>query len=298
MPSDEYNVVLVNNPQGLTEAAEAIYYGLLEAGHNAVLTRGLTGLQSFPERRRIVFGVYLGRLLRERMPKVHWSSIIRERDIIYNSEQLRDVVVERYEITSMLASRTVWDYSSRNVEFLIDLGCPNPVLVPLGSVQALKRITLSEPDADVMFYGLINPRRSKILEALQDEGVLCRIHGKSNPVWGQTRDELIGRTKVILNVHFYDYKIFEAFRLNYLLLNGCCVVSENGLDPVENLYEKAAVFCPYDQLVQTCLQYVRDSALRQAQSARAIEAMANIRQADILFQVLKEETIRASAARS
>lgn len=285
---DQFNVVWFNG-SGLPEAAELIYHGLLEAGYDAAFTRGLGGLRAYPERRRIIFSAYLGKTLRER--GVDWREVVREQDVLYQAEQLRPEIIDRHEMGDLLLSRTVWDYSVHNVRFLVEYGCPRAALVPLGFAEHMRRIVAQEPDIDVLFYGLVNPRRQAILDALRTTDLRVEIYDSTNPVWGEERDALIARSKIVLNIHYYEARIFEAFRVVYPLVNSRCVVSEDGLDPVEGLYRDAAVFCPYDALVETCLRYAHDNALRHDQQFRAARAMAALRQADILGQVLAQEPV-------
>ena len=38
--------------------------------------------------------------------------------------------------------------------------------------------------------------------------------------YGEVRDRWIARSRVVLNIHFYDIKVAEQVRLSYLLNNG------------------------------------------------------------------------------
>ena len=45
---------------------------------------------------------------------------------------------------------------------------------------------------------------------------------------------LIARSKLVLNVHFYQAQILEMVRISYLLANRCAVLSEPSADPAED----------------------------------------------------------------
>jgi hypothetical protein len=85
-------------------------------------------------------------------------------------------------------------------------------------------------------------------------------------VYGKERDEYIGRSKILLNIHYYTTMIFEAVRVSYLLNNRCCVVSEES-----SVYPYAGVNIPlvaYDSLAEKCLD-ILDKGEADAASYKA-----------------------------
>ena len=286
MAPNTFHVAHVNGRR-LTEAAEAIHYGLLEAGYDSVLTTSLEQLHAFPDRRKVIFALRLDALLREHFPSADWREIIADRDIVYNPKQLRDDLVDRtYEIGEIIAERTIWDSSITNIRRLRKRDARQAVFVPLGYVDALRRIPRADYATDVMFFGRVTPRRERVLRALRESGLKCDFYDQHRRIWGRERDELIGRSRIIVNIYADDDKHFEAFRVSYLLTNGKCVVSENSEDPAESLYAEAAVFCDYDQIVETCGRYAADDRLLREREEIAVEMMRSLRQAAILHEVL------------
>ena len=83
--------------------------------------------------------------------------------------------------------------------------------------------------------------------------------------YGEARDQFIARSKVVLNLHYYDSKVFEIVRVSYLLSNFKAVVAECGtgtsIDP-DLLQALRAV--PYDGLVEACVALVQDETARRA----------------------------------
>jgi hypothetical protein len=67
-------------------------------------------------------------------------------------------------------------------------------------------------DIDVLFYGLINDRIAKILGDYKCSGL--NIH-TSFGIYEKDRDDLIARSKLVLNLHYYDSEIFEVVRVFY-----------------------------------------------------------------------------------
>ena len=83
-------------------------------------------------------------------------------------------------------------------------------------------------DIDILFYGSINPRREKILEQLKNKYKIHTIY--CNKTGGIPINELtnyIRRSKVILNIYYYEHnKVFDYYRNSYLLANKALVISE------------------------------------------------------------------------
>ena len=118
----------------------------------------------------------------------------------------------------------MWD-SLRNIEKWKAMNRLHaPSHVPLGYVPELSQIKASQAqDIDVLFYGSLNERRTAILIALKNAGL--KVHTVFG-VYGKQRDEVIARCKVVLNIHFYETRVFEFVRIAYLLANSKAGVSE------------------------------------------------------------------------
>ena len=166
------------------------------------------------------------------------------------------------ELLELFRRYTTWDYSAKNAARYPGLGLLTPKVVPIGFVPELCRIASSEEeDIDVLFYGSLNPRRRKVIEALRAQGLKVEApYG----VYGEARNRLIARAKVVLNVHFYEAKVFEVVRVSYLLANGRCVVSERGAEEdEERRFEEGVCFAAYPGLVEACRRLVKDPEARR-----------------------------------
>ena len=185
--------------------------------------------------------------------------------IVYNLEQLGAAELPAWY--PALAGRVrIWDYSELNLAYWNRVHCLAPVqIVPIGFAPVLDRI-LPAPaqDIDVLFYGSLNERRKKILFELEAAGV--KVH-HAFAVYGAERDALIARAKLVLNVHFYESKLFEVVRVSYLLANGKAVITEQSPDLGEVAGGVAAF--PYDNLVQGCLDFLADENARKTLELRA-----------------------------
>lgn len=258
--------------EAFAEIAESVYYGLLALGHDAILTR-TTAWQ--PDRRLIVFG-----------PNVlAWKGIEPPSGaILFNLEQVHSASPwSAAEMYAMFRRFEVWDYSHKNAEALAAMGVPRPKVVPIGWRPELARVERAEPRFDVLFYGSMNERRARVIEACRREGLVCEtLFG----VYGPARDACVARAKVVLNVHAYDAQVFEEARVSYLLGNGVAVVSEETDQDAMDVYRDAVVFAPYDAIAGRCRALVDDADTRAALQARARRWMAKRDTAPLLSQAL------------
>ncbi|MGC8628473.1 MAG: hypothetical protein ACP5VR_13175 [Acidimicrobiales bacterium] len=268
-PSAGFQVVLVS-PAGyphsaaLTELVETVVHGLRKLGHS--VSHALNQLV-VPGPRPIIFGAHL--------LNQSYTHLLPADTIIYNLEQIGPSsswcsptyleLLKRFE---------VWDYSKRNLKALAQLGAAQrSAHVPIGYVPELSRIKpVANEDIDVLFYGSVNARRASVIQQLRDLGLsVCAVFG----AYGAERDALIARSRVTLNMHFYDTGIFELVRVSYLLANHKAVVAERNpgteMDPDMTDAVRAV---PYDHLAVACQQLVLDPVARYELAARGFERMS------------------------
>ncbi len=231
------------------EVAETVHWGLIHLGYGSVLADDL----SLPNRTHIIFGSNT---------MAWWGLEPPEGSILYNLEQI--IPGEGWAtdwLLDMFRRHTVWDYSQHNVETLATLDVPNVRHVPIGSVPEMERIVPAETqDIDVLFIGSPNRRRAWIIEQLQAIGLNAQLHCN---VYGEARDALLARAKIVLNIHFGP-RIFEIVRISYLLSNGIFVISEDCVDvAATDEFSEAVEFVGYDDFVHTCLRYLVDQAARE-----------------------------------
>ena len=157
--------------------------------------------------------------------------------ILFQVEQVRaSNWVEASYLDKLRQSLAVLDYSQDNIAALIDRGLTYKQLyfVPVRPIAAARKLN-AQRDIDVLFYGAINSiRRSKYITALSDR---VNLHVETN-LFGDALGKVLDRTKVVVNIHFYENALLETTRLSEALSHGAFVVSEESSD----LNEQAA-FC-------------------------------------------------------
>lgn len=152
-------------------------------------------------------------------------------------------------------------------------------------------------DIDICFYGSQNERRNKILDQLKAKTVSFTDSDgeiKERPLvvasfvgYGGFRDQLIARSKIVLNMHFYDSAIFEIFRCAHLFANKKCVVSQRGMDmQLEAPFNHTGIMVDYEDMVDRCMDYLKDDDLRSAIADNCFSVFKQKTQAEILKGIL------------
>ena len=275
----KYNICIIA-PSGyihhraFDELSQLIHYSLLEIGFDSIVQQN----KAESDRRNIVLGFHLLDL--------KYLHQLPPNTILLNTEQIADqngpwnnVIIHWAKYFEM------WDYSPLNISRFQDLGISDVRLLRIGYQKELEKIPKAiTQDIDVLFYGSINERRQKILEELRDSHLNVKsVFG----VYGDERDELIARSKVVLNLHYYHSKIFEIVRIFYLLINSKAVVAEIGNGTFKDEICSAGVFAAgYNELTEACISLVKDSSLRSKQELSALNSIKKFPQKNFTEAIL------------
>ena len=233
--------------EAFREVSDTLLAAAQELGHDAVAaTRA-----DFTDRLVIVLGPNL--LTRHPLPLAPGA-------ILYNLEQAGPGPWFDQAVLELFQRHPVWDYSDHNADTLAAMGVPRPRVVPIGWSPSLRRIPPAGEDIDVLFYGSFNARRAQVLDELRAAG--ARVHAVFG-VYGAERDALIARSRLVLNLHYFEARVFEMVRVSYLLGNGRAVVSERGASAQEEApFEECIAFAAHADLARTCLELLENPAER------------------------------------
>jgi SAM-dependent methyltransferase len=207
-----------------------------------------------------------------------------EDSIIFNVENSSSIFWTD-EYRRILRRFRAWDFSYSNAVFISNELVRPVYYIKMFYVDRLKRIVRSsEEDIDVLFYGSFNARRTQVLDALKARGLRVKAVYR---VFGADLDKLIARSKVVINVHFYDNGRLELIRIFDLLANGRAVVSE--LNPGESVdadLVDAFVGVPYEEIVDATEAVVRDFDRREKLARAGFQIFSQRRASDILGDAL------------
>jgi len=207
-----------------------------------------------------------------------------KRLILFNLEQITpNSPWLTQDYLALLGRYPVWDYSQGNITELAKMGV-RAAHCGIGYAPELMRITSAPEDIDVLFVGSVNERRLIVLKQLAERGI--NVDARFN-LYGGERDAFVARAKIILNVHFYDARLFEIVRVSYLLANKKCVVSETGSDTAfEKQFESGVAFAPYAALAETCMRLLQNPTEREAVAVAGFNRFKAMPQTEYLKRAL------------
>ena len=266
---------------GYNEVIETVTWGLNQLGH--VVTYGKNNYVN--EAKNIVFG--------HQMAGWDVLSMIPRGSIIYNLEQYHKYAHEDVgkEVFSYLVQNfEMWDYSEDNIMLWNKYSPSIPVSkVPIGYAPILSRIPKAEnQDIDVLIYGNPSDNRIEIFRRLCSQGLrVVFLYG----FYGEARDALIARSKIVLNIGQYD-KTFEIVRVSYLLANRKAVVADLYQDiSIERDVASGVQFASFEYVVPACMMLLSNDQARTDLENRGFDAISHRNIVGILNSTLNGQMV-------
>jgi hypothetical protein len=134
-------------------------------------------------------------------------------------------------------------------------------------MPTLRRIPIAPvQNVDILFYGMVDNGRIETSQFLEKAGL--KAHHLCG-VYGEARDEVISRSKLVLNLHAQGMGLFEIVRVSYLLANSKAVVSQHSPD-IGYLAQAVAVADPI-HMAGVCRDLLEDDTKRHALEQRGFE---------------------------
>ena len=191
---------------------------------------------------------------------------ITQRSIIFQQEPVNDDTIERGNVPiEYLKNHVVWDYSRHNVDILKARGV-EAEYIPTG-VCGLVSLPKVRQTIDVLFFGNVTEYRRVILFSLKVSGLkVVEVYG----LYGEDLDELLARSKVVLNLHNQaDFATMESVRVVHCLRRGKAVVSEVNIGDDDDGLAQFISPVAYENLVQACTSLVFNDGLRANLESRS-----------------------------
>lgn len=239
---------------GYREVIDTIFWGLKKMGHRVTYTVNDFSADAV----NIVFGSQI-------LPIDELVALPRN-TIIYNLEQMRSPTnyQSTQEFRYCAENFRIWDYSPANLRAWQDVDVKNIEIVPIGYAPVLSSIPKARnQDIDVLFYGSPIGNRLDIFKAICGSGLKAMF---VSGFYGAERDELIARSKIVLNVPSDDKAgIFEIVRVSYLWANKKAVIAD--LQPnayIEDDIKGSVKFSPFADIVKNCHALIEDYPTRVA----------------------------------
>lgn len=258
-----------DGPSGYNEVIKSVMWGLNALGHKTSYARFeysaiYSDIEKFENHINynginIVFGAQIIAMpLLEKLPKDTIIYNLEQRVGYFNSGNVPD------EYKMQAESFRIWDYSLDNVNVWNSLNNKNSAqYVMIGYSPDLEHINSNiSQDIDVLIYAGVTPNR------LSAFAHLASLRLKSVYIvglFGDSRDNLIARSKVILNIQNEGYdRIFEIVRVSYLFANKKAVISDFSIEGmIEQDVSQAVVLCPLDEVAAQCKLLINDEYRRK-----------------------------------
>ncbi|CAN4275587.1 hypothetical protein MCERHM32_01545 [Methylophilaceae bacterium] len=279
----KYNVCIIK-PAGylhsgaFSELAELIAYSLEDLGYESSISLN----ETYTDSRNIIIGAHLLDTSHIKEIKSRFPSTV-----ILNTEQVTNISDQwSNSLFTWITNFEVWDYSNANINFFKKQGITDIKFLSIGYHPKLTRIKKSEnQDIDILFYGSTNDRRLKVLNKLKSYGHnVAIIFG----AYGEKRDNLISRSKIVLNLHRYDFKIFEVVRVFYLMSNSKAIVAEMSPDTdINPIYMGGFYSTDYDLIAESCNELLQNSFMREALEREGLQLIKNYPQSQLTKLVLE-----------
>ena len=262
------------------EIAELLHYSVLELNKNSKISYNFIDIN--PKVKNIIFGAHL---LNDDM-----INSIPSNTIIFNTEQIESINEIWKRRILLLASKGIvfWDYSNHNLDLLHTKLNVKGRLFEIGFQSNLQRIKINDnKEVDVLFYGSLNNRREKIINNLLKKNVKVKcLFG----VYGKDRDDWIGKSKIVLNLHYYESKIFEIVRIFYLLTNAIPIVSEvDENTKLNNNYLKGIKGSNYEYVEKNILSLLENEKERKLIGLNGFNIIKKYPQINFTKSILNSE---------
>ena len=180
-----------------------------------------------------------------------------------------------------------WDYSQYNIKISQIRDNIESIYVPPGFNETVSLPDIiggdyiyndEGKDIDVLFLGWCNPfpRRLHIRDNCERAGLKIHFVCGLNDI---EMKQVIRRSKVCINISTIENFIFHTIRMNLLLSNQACIVSEHTIDRIDNLeYEQNGIcIVPFDNIVEIVYDLVHDFERRRNMALKSYQWYHNNR---------------------
>lgn len=158
--------------------------------------------------------------------------------IVYQMEQIRSNMFTKSYYKMLSSAYKIFEFSEAN-NFYLNQIKRNDLII--NNFPLITENHNEDFEYDILFYGELNNRRLAILRKLQNDfNIIVR-----NDIFNEERDNLIKKSKIVLNLHYYHDACLETCRVNEVLKFNRLVISEEPIDrdnKNRNLYKNSVQY--------------------------------------------------------
>ena len=152
-------------------------------------------------------------------------------------------------------AQNVFDFSYSNIEFLKTHGIK---AIIWRYIHDHIRIRINKNKYACSFIGSMNDRRKLII----DDVISCKCY---NDLCSSDFKNIITKSVINLNIHYYDNSSLEVARIEELLKYSCFIISERSSDPIlDSYYEDIIKFADKSEIAELVTYYTNNKIDREA----------------------------------
>ena len=186
--------------------------------------------------------------------------------IIYNLEQkdISNWIDKKYEL-SLLFSKKCWDYSYVNLKKFHKIIQDKMKFfrLPIIKYELInKYIPNHINDYDILFYGTMNDSRTVILKEINKK--LNKKYNIKiiNNIFGKELFNFIQKTKIVLNISYYNNALLECYRINEVQSCKKLVISfypnKDDIDNYNYYKDSVAFVNSIDKMIEKIIYYIEN----------------------------------------
>lgn len=189
-----------------------------------------------------------------KIPKDVLKFLRDRKHYLLNTEQLSRKVIYDTFLSDINENTGILDYSLANIEIMKTIkGIEGKNIKYLPYQINEKEIKNYDKVYNVCMMDGITERRLAVMEKIRDIPQSNIVKG-----FGQERDNLLFRHKILVNIHAGDdFNVLEQMRCNRCILNKMIVISEPSLDISYEL-ERYVIVCPYNEIMDKVLEVLEN----------------------------------------
>jgi hypothetical protein len=196
--------------------------------------------------------------------------------IIINTEYYENFNVSKYfDFINNKPNFYLLDYNILNINYIKNTNknidyhfiplCYNSFIEEYYNSRIVKK-TYAEKDIDILFFGSINRRRERILNSLRRKYKLSKYNKYSHNANTELFN-LIERSKIVLNIIYYDNSItFDYYRNSLILSTRTLLITEKSASKDYNIedglleLENNIINVEYDKILETIDKYLKNTS--------------------------------------
>ncbi len=298
-----FNVVLVRPPHpkfthlnAYSDVMESLIFALREIGFDCTSSENTLN----PTRTNIIFGWETAFRYREDFAQNGTVETIFPADtILFCLEQYAGIdIPEGHRLWRAAKTYQIWDFSELNIATWKKISPKYEVFhCKLGYSPILEKIPEARAqDFDATFIGRIDDYRYGIIKAAFESTAHTYIGLNTfSNLWGQTRDEVVARSKLMLNISLPDTS-FETVRVSYYLNNRKPVLAV--IDPkthIDQSFRNLVLTCAKDEFRQHLDLLITNDSFRRGYAQYAYSEFKKLDFRENVYQFFKPKIFQGAA---